>query len=181
MITGAERERILSVIVGAAGTGKTTLIRKLIDKYPGRVLIMDASGEWPEVPIIHPSRLTLWSRGQSRMSKRIVRIPVTEPETQIDAVIRMARNCLLVFDDMDAYTWLDSKLLRPIFVGYRHYGFDVIVVFHSIKRAYKPAIENMSRFIIFAQDTGSAEDLRKLGFVVPEKPYEYKIYHMRKS
>lgn len=177
-LSGAERERLLTIIIGAAGTGKTTLIRKLVDAYPGKVLILDATGEWVDVPMIKPSRLGLWSRGEHK-TRRIVRIALTEPETQIASVLRYARNCLLVLDDLDAYTWLDSKLLRPLFVGFRHYGYDVICCFHSIKRAYKPAIENMGRFIIFAQDPGSAEELRKLGFEVPETPHVYKIYRIR--
>ena len=174
-----ERERLLTVILGAAGTGKTTYIRRIVKSYPGKVLIMDSTNEWPDIPVISSSRLSLWSRGQARTAKRVARVALTNPEQQIDHAIRYARDCLLVFDDLDMYTWMDNKLMRPIFVSYRHYGWDVVVVFHSVKRAYKPAIENMKRLVIFAQDPGSTEALEKLGFQVPRKAHEMRVYRLQ--
>ena len=54
------------LIAGKPGAGKTTYIKELIDKYPGKVLIVDINREkaYSIYPLIKPEEIKTHSHGE---------------------------------------------------------------------------------------------------------------------
>jgi len=142
-----ERDRRIAVIVGAKRTGKTTLARHLVDRYPGHVIVVDPADEWGE--------LGVW--------------PVPWGVRRRDALLRWlgeltaegrgAWEGLLVLDDWDRYVAaVPGESWTDLLVANRHLGIDVLAIGHRPQALPKEALANADLLWIFATRERRARD-----------------------
>ena len=62
------RQSLFFIIVGTNGTGKTTLLNKLINEKGGKSLVIDPDGlEWQQVQEIKPEQAGELTSGQAKI------------------------------------------------------------------------------------------------------------------
>jgi len=115
------RQSLFFIIVGTNGTGKTTLLNKLINEKGGKALIVDPDGlEWQQVEEIRSEQAGELKSGQAK-------ILFPQPE-DIENLMEY-QNGSLVLDDCRFY--LRSRLdesIRRILIRRRHNSIDVFAV-----------------------------------------------------
>ena len=119
------RQSLFFIIVGTNGTGKTTLLNKLINEKGGKALIVDPDGlEWQQVEEIRSEQAGELKSGQAK-------ILFPQPE-DIENLMEY-QNGSLVLDDCRFY--LRSRLdesIRRILIRRRHNSIDVFAVAHGL-------------------------------------------------
>ncbi len=63
------RERFIEAVIGQRASGKTTQIKKDIEAYDGKVLILDSNDEYTEYPKIHHTEIAQFAKTDSFYSK----------------------------------------------------------------------------------------------------------------
>ena len=119
------RQSLFFIIVGTNGTGKTTLLNKLVDEKGGKSLIIDPDGmEWSHVEEIAPEKCGELKNGQAK----ILAPTIEDIEHLIDF-----QNGTLVLDDCRFY--LKSRMdesIRRILIRRRQNAIDVFAVAHGL-------------------------------------------------
>jgi ABC-type polar amino acid transport system ATPase subunit len=152
-----ERETFQTVVIGTNGTGKTTIIKKIVIaalKAGQRVLVVTPDfAEWLTLPEIHEryrSRIE-WYKGGRRMIYQ---------EGDLKLINDHFRNGLIVFDDCRSY--LDartSKEIHNLVIRRRQFMVDLIFVAHGFTEIPPKFFTFASQFIIFK--TRDSIDIRK--------------------
>jgi hypothetical protein len=130
----SEREAKLTIVLGATGTGKTTIIDDIIKKSKQRALICTPSGvEWNQYP---DSELLLPADFQFSGIRRFVFPPLlsTKEFTGIMKRLDCFTNGFLVFDDCRMYfqsNELTNKTLRLFLGRKRQKMIDIFAVGHG--------------------------------------------------
>jgi ABC-type Mn2+/Zn2+ transport system ATPase subunit len=119
------RQSLFFIIVGTNGTGKTTLLNKLINEKGGKSLVIDPDGlEWQHVEEIHPEQTGELKSGQAK-----ILAPTRE---DLEHLLEF-QNGTLVLDDCRFY--LNSRMdesIRRILIRRRHNSIDVFAVAHGL-------------------------------------------------
>ena len=119
------RQSLFFIIVGTNGTGKTTLLNKLISEKGGKSLVIDPDGlEWQHIEEIQPEKARELKSGQAK----ILAPTIEDLEELIDF-----QNGSLVLDDCRFY--LKSRMeesIRRILIRRRHNAIDVFAVAHGL-------------------------------------------------
>jgi molybdopterin-guanine dinucleotide biosynthesis protein len=124
------RQPIFIIIVGTNGTGKTTLLHKMIKKTGRRSLIVDPDGyEWRNLPTVEISEIL-------EVNKRLKKgkaVKIVGPEAEDIKLLDKYTKGNLVLDDCRYYT--DSRLdkdMRKLFIRRRQKEIDIFAVSHSL-------------------------------------------------
>jgi len=119
------RQSLFFIIVGTNGTGKTTLLNKLINETNRKALIIDPDGmEWRNVKEIDPSQCADFSSGQAK-----ILAPSVE---ELEEVIHF-QNGSLVLDDCRYYLRARmDETIRKILIRRRHNSIDCFAVAHGL-------------------------------------------------
>ena len=119
------RQSLFFIIVGTNGTGKTTLLNKLINEKGGKSLICDPDGlEWSHVQEIKAEQCGSLKSGQAR-----VLAPIPD---YLEHLIDF-QNGSLVLDDCRFY--LSTRMeesIRRILIRRRQNAIDVFAVAHGL-------------------------------------------------
>ena len=144
------REVYVMVVLGKKGTGKTTYIRRLINKalmVKRRVLVVTPNyDDFRGIPMVHPDypqRVATY-----KGARKIV--CVAEPKT-IDEICKVFRHGMLVLDDCRAY--IDDKpsiYLKNMLISARHYDVDIIAVGHGFTTVPPQFFAYATHFMVFA-------------------------------
>ncbi|MCR5040058.1 MAG: hypothetical protein K6A94_12085 [Bacteroidales bacterium] len=144
------REVFVMVILGRKGTGKTTYIRRLINKSlqnKRRVLVVTPNfDDFQGIPMVHPDypqRVATY-KGARKIICR------ADPKA-IDEICKNFRHGLLVFDDCRAY--IDDKpsiYLKSLLISARHDDVDIIAVGHGFTTVPPQFFAYATHFMIFA-------------------------------
>lgn len=124
----SERMEKVCLIIGRRGSGKTTLIRKLINSSSKpKTLVMDTLDHpsYRDLPTIADhAQLRYWQRGCYRIYGR--------PAPILASIYEYVHNALVVFEDAAKY--LPAKLpeeCRNFLIDSKQKGVDVILPFHG--------------------------------------------------
>ena len=138
------------VILGRKGTGKTTYIRRLINKSlqnKRRVLVVTPNfDDFQGIPMVHPDypqRVATY-KGARKIICR------ADPKA-IDEICKNFRHGLLVFDDCRAY--IDDKpsiYLKSLLISARHDDVDIIAVGHGFTTVPPLFFTYATHFAVFA-------------------------------
>jgi len=146
------------LVVGAPGTGKTTLLRDVVrivsDKYGRRCVVVDSSSEiGGEGKRPHP------------VLRKASRLPVPDPREQPSKMLEAVANHSAQVVVVDELAWVEDSKVVEIIAGK---GVRVIATVHGAN--LREAIQNPAYFPI----TGVNKDLIKRALTV-EKPPVFKV------
>lgn len=132
----------VTLIVGAPGAGKTTLVKQIIKEQTKKVLILDvANKDFNEYEIIHDlEKLAFWEKG-------IKRVMPTDFDMLLDYLFKYAYNVMIVLDDSTAYMpdHIDLRL-KNLLVMRRHRNLDFIFLYHGFNMV-QPKIYQLSNYL----------------------------------
>lgn len=150
-----QRERKVAVVIGAAGSGKTTcIVRPLIDRYTeagGHVRALDpppGTWEWGEWP------------GYSGIKDWLTQVKGVDADGHV-VVGSSPFSGLLVLDDCDRYVSAQSFVKdgwRDLWVANRHFHIDILAVTHRPQELPKVLLASCAELWIFCQDEAYAVD-----------------------
>ena len=119
------RQSLFFIIVGTNGTGKTTLLNRLVDEKGGKSLVIDPDGlEWSHVEEIAPEKCGELKSGQAK---------ILAPSIEDLEHLMNFQNGSLVLDDCRFY--LKSRMdesIRRILIRRRQNSIDVFAVAHGL-------------------------------------------------
>lgn len=148
---------------GFPGTGKTTLLIKMIKKCKEKVLIFDINSEkdYKQFKEIKSDEIKSHKQGIARVTdldfNKVLKILTTD-----------FKNGLLILDDSNYYlTALRNNELWKILVSRRHLGIDIILTFQSLNRMPQNIIE-MINYIILFKTSDSTDKINKRFEDVPK-------------
>jgi len=128
------RLAVVTCIVGGRGSGKTTLVKDMINNYPAqrRKLILDTIDHpsYREFDQIRPELIPAWKPINGRFKPK--RIFQGSPRNNILAVQQKYRNGLLVFEDCRKY--IGSKPgeeVEQFIIDSKQRSVDLIFIYHS--------------------------------------------------
>jgi len=166
------RDAQTTIVVGKNGTGKSTLILKVIKKMKRRAVVITYDGMpkiWRSTPIIDPSRRENW---EWKSGIRQIRFAQHDDETY-KYILKYGRDLIVLFDDCKEYipNNIDGKIfLKRILSQFRHRMFDLFFIAHAPDDVPKRIWIYYSHVFIFATDVlfdkrriniGSAEKILK--------------------
>jgi len=141
------------IVVGTNGTGKTTIVNRLIDEVGRRVLVVDPDGlEWHRLATIDSEKCSKIKKGKR------ARIVAPTPEDLHNIVLFSDGS--LVLDDCRYY--VKSRIaesLRQIFVRRRQRAIDIFAVAHSLNEV-PPTFWTFATHLILFKTTDNPERLK---------------------
>jgi len=138
---GGDRERRIAVVLGKKGAGKTTLVRRWVDSYPGSVRALDPAGEFS---------FGEWPVGEGGKTRRQA---ISDWLKELTGDGRGNWEGLLILDDSDRYaSVVPSEAWTDVYCANRHVGLDVIVTAHRPQGVAKELLANADIVYIFQQD-----------------------------
>jgi ubiquinone biosynthesis protein COQ9 len=123
--TMSYRESLFFIIVGTNGTGKTTLLNKLISQTNRKALILDPDGrEWDEIQEIEPEQAGELKKGYGRI--------LAPSSDDLEKLIEF-KNGSLVLDDCRFYlrTRMEESI-RRVLIRRRQNSNDIFAVAHGL-------------------------------------------------
>ena len=141
------RKTTMTVVIGTNGTGKTTLLKKIVAgflKNKRRVLILTPHDrEWENVPLVSsrfPTRIE-WYAGARRMIYN---------KGSLELIIENFRNGVLIMDDCRAYikAGLDETL-HSLLIGRRQMDIDIFAVGHGFTEIPPKFFTFATTYILF--------------------------------
>lgn len=149
-----QRQALFFIIAGTNGTGKTTLLKKLINTNGKRTLIVDPDGyEFSDVATIDINDIT---RIRSGKKARIVAPTNKDLERLIEFT-----NGNLVLDDCRYY--IKSRIeesIRRLFVRRRQHSIDIFAVAHSLNEI-PPTFWTFATHLILFKTKDSSDRLKQ--------------------
>lgn len=148
------RQSQVTIILGKNGTGKSTLVEKVIKGVGGRTVAVTMNGIpeiWQPYPIIDPAKKESW---QFQSGIRQVLYMQHEKET-FRHIYRNFRKGNLVLDDCRNYVSSNidhDKYLKRILIDFRHLMLDVYFIAHSPTQLPKQVWTFYSNAFIGATD-----------------------------
>lgn len=142
-----ERATKLSIILGYNGTGKTTLVKKIVlneIKHRRRVLIVTPDDiEWNTIEMVHP-------RFPDRIRDYVLARKIIYNKGVLPIISDNFRNGLLIFDDCRAYfdASLDSDL-HELLIRRRQKMIDIIAVGHGFTEVPPKMFTFASEIVLF--------------------------------
>jgi molybdopterin-guanine dinucleotide biosynthesis protein len=121
------RARKVIVVVGMKNVGKTTTLLNIARSQKQRVLIFDKNSEmaYNGIEYLKPSEI--------KNFQGVKKCYHSDVEGFLTWLKKYYRNGLLVLEDATAYVRSRSnRPLNDMLVSCRHYGLDIILVFHSL-------------------------------------------------
>ena len=119
------RQSLFFIIVGTNGTGKTTLLNKLIDDAGRKALVLDPDGlEWKHIQEISPDQA-------GELKSGFGKILAPHPD-DLESLLEF-QNGSLVLDDCRFY--LKARMeesIRRVLIRRRHNSIDVFAVAHGL-------------------------------------------------
>jgi hypothetical protein len=131
-------------VIGTNGTGKSTVVKKLLQRTGGRALIFTPNdNEWLEYPhnnLLHPADFNF--KGACRHI-----LPYLD-------VLERAASCFyngfLVFEEMRTYVRANTDMLmRRFLIGRRQHMTDILFVCHGFSEIPPAFLTFISRLVIF--------------------------------
>lgn len=126
-MTDQDRYNLVGIIIGRRKSGKTTLMRKVIDSHYKKVLIIDTFDHpaYRDIPIMGIDKLKYWKKGIYRvLSKKMGEVmPVINDHVN---------NSLILFEDATKY--LGGKLdddVKEFIVDSKQKNLDLYFMFHG--------------------------------------------------
>lgn len=153
MVMGKVRQGVFIIIVGTNGTGKTTLIRKLINANGKRVLVVDPDGiEWHDLPTIESEDITRLKQGK--------RARIVAPNPEDLAALTAFSEGSLVLDDCRYYVKARiEESIRKVFVRRRQRGIDIYAVAHSLNEV-PPTFWTFATHLLLFKTTDNPDRLK---------------------
>jgi len=142
--TNQQRATKLILILGFNGTGKTTLLKKLVlnelKKPDSHILIVTPDDlEWYNIPDV-------WEKRPERVSRYVGARKLIYYDGCLKTIQENFRSGLLIFDDCRAYLTANTEMdLHNLFIRRRQKGIDIIAVGHGFT-------EVPPKFFTFASD-----------------------------
>lgn len=159
-----ETERIANcdIICGVNGTGKTTLLKRLLIRYyeaGNRILIVTPHpNEWSNVPDVHPTlrhhiaTYTGWRR-------------ILYYDGCVDDIRQYYSNGVLVFDDARAYIHAQTNdFMTWLQISRRQKSIDFISVFHGLTQVPPQYFTFASNLFLFY----TKDNIKRRGVYVDE-------------
>lgn len=142
-----ERPTKLSIVLGYNGTGKTTIVKKIVLnelKHQRRALIVTPDDiEWDTLEMVHP-------RFPSRIANYVGARRIIYTNGLLPIISEHFRNGLLIFDDCRAYftASLDGDL-HELLIRRRQKMVDIIAVGHGFTEVPPKFFTFASEIILF--------------------------------
>jgi len=124
------REAQLAMVIGTNGTGKTTLLKKIVInalKHNERVLIVTPDYvEWLQIDLVHEKHTHHMATYKG--ARRII----YQNDATLEAVIKHFHNGLLIYDDCRSYFRSNiGEKIREQFIRRRQHMLDIFFVGHG--------------------------------------------------
>lgn len=148
------RDAQVTIVMGRNGTGKSTLVKTIVDALGGRILVVTMNGMpeiWRPYPVIDASKAKAW---EWKSGIRQVHYLQHEKET-FRHIHRHFRDGILILDDCRNYITsnLDNnEYLKHLLIDFRHKMMDVYFIVHSPGQVPKQVWTFYSNAIILATD-----------------------------
>lgn len=152
------RQNLVGLIVGNRGTGKSTFIKKIIDKHPKKVLVYDTDDNpiYQDYPNISPKLLPRWKAN----TKRIIDTDYEVVLQNLDEV----NNALIVFEDATKYTGnATPQLLKKLILASKQRNLDLLFTFHSFRRI----LPDFYTFSNYMEIFKTGEDIKQFKAKIP--------------
>lgn len=135
----SKRQPQMGIIIGSPGTGKSTLLKEIADKIPGRKLIVTYDGQasiWRQVKTLDindKKTVKEWKSGYRHTYASWY--DLTKRKTDLFTHIHNnLEDVAIIFDDCREYMPAaidDDRKLRQILIKRRHLGYDMFFIVHS--------------------------------------------------
>ena len=138
-----EREAKMTILLGTNGTGKTTLLRRILAASGQKCLVITPDdAEWTDCPL---SEMQV----QDDFVYEGIKRHIFDPETTLDALDKFKRG-ILVFDDCRAYfqDHTDPRV-RTLLIRRRQREVDVFAVGHGFTQVPPVFFTFATRYILF--------------------------------
>jgi hypothetical protein len=145
-------KREIWYIAGASGSGKSYIAKGLAEKY---------NKQFPERDMYLVSKLNEDSTLDSIKGKKLVRLNVAKLIDEPLKDLEPLRDCLIIFDDYDAFTGKEGKavqqLIDDIATMGRHTGTTMLCLTHYLSNYKKTRLllTEASHFVLYPQSTGA--------------------------
>ena len=167
-----ERERRIVFVLGAQGSGKTTLMLELVKAARARGQVVDIVEMNGKIPGAYPPiNMELWLAH---------RLPTLDERTR--RVVPAQRKVgLLVFDDGDHYMPKQLKAgsrWEQLGLTNRHADVDVLVTGRRIQRFTEALVSGIDFLYLFQLSAADVSGIKRLALVAPDvvlptAPYEF--------
>ena len=159
------RQQFNTIIIGTNGTGKTSLLLKIISAYGAqkkRVLLLDNDGlerKYSKIDIIEESELIRFT-GTKRLFIDDINFFVRFKNVFFNREKRVMFNGLLVDDDAGTHLSRRDEILLEILRRRRQANLDVITVFHGLSEV-PPSLWTFCTSLILFKTVDGYERLEK--------------------
>jgi ABC-type oligopeptide transport system ATPase subunit len=131
------RQRFFYMIVGAPGSGKSTLCATMIKQYPGNVIVYKHTANIDDKAFSFLTEKTVSNWRQGAKPGEAVKCKMAGVQKDYKAflkwIIANYRNGLLVIDDTTIFERDRlTEFMNDLVTMRRHYGIDIILIYHGL-------------------------------------------------
>lgn len=144
------RKPMMCMVLGTNGTGKSTLMREILDKCNEKkaLIVTNHIEEWRDIPEVDLSKREHFTFRGIRKTRCF---PPTKTDIGTLAKLKYFRKGIIVFDDCRLYM-KDAKtdgLIEDLLISYRQLEDDIFVVAHGFTKVRPVFYTYVSNFILF--------------------------------
>lgn len=144
-----QREAKMTIILGAKGTGKTTLLRQILETSKQKCLVVTPRvNEWTDVPDTDLS--TLSSYDYNGIRRHIIRRGYSIPR------LPFFKRGILVFDDCKTFIKPLDETIEQMLIDGRHHELDIFYVAHGFTRVPPMFYNYYTEIILFRTEDNPA-------------------------
>jgi nucleoside-triphosphatase THEP1 len=159
---------LVALVVGGRGTGKSTYLKKIVDKSAKKVLVFDIDENkiyagMPTIDISEIDKLSGWKAGKYLITD-------IDYELVFTKIYDYVKDALIIIEDASKY--IENQIrgdLKKMVLASKQRGLDIIFTFHRFKDVPKKLCSYSDFAVIFktAENIRESKDRVPMGWVEP--------------